>query len=410
METFVDALRDRFGNSAYEFRLESFKKFLRAKPREYKESPTTKDYVSISEGELEMLMGSSAEAGSAPIQTERHSAPSGGDILLVDGELQPVREISKVTIADLNSVSCNANRGTEVFMRVGKEREEHLINASWKNGYYVQIEDDAGQVNLDIENVYSGDFSIPTKSFIECGDNNSVIITDSYSSGKDNSNVFGKNIYIVVGKNSRVTYNYIQDKADHSTDITFVRSFLSEGAEFRIFHLNSGSSKVIFHNESEMIGDNSTFRTHGVSFSSDKQGMDIRDSSFQTGLSTHADISVKGAVTGESITMHRGNIDIEEVSVQSTGFYDSKLLLLSDKAYANSKPALIILNNNTRSKHGSAISSVDEDELFYLQSRGVDRNSARSIITEGFMVSAVEQSGSDRLINKVHELSRHVEL
>ncbi len=410
METFVDILRERFGNSAYEFRLESFKNFLKIKPRNYKESPTTKDYVAVSEAELEALMTYSPNKREDSGSVEPSIVNDGPNALLVDGELTAIKPVERVIISDLNSVSCSANRGSGVFMRSGKEREEHLINASWKNGYYVEIESNTGKVSLELENIYSGNSPVSMKSHIDCGDNNEVIINDSYTVRKDNDHSYGKNIYIEVGKNSKVTYNYIQDKQDRSTDITFVRSFLDSGSEFRFYHLNCGASKVIFSNESEMFGDNTTFRTNGVSFSSGKQAMDIRDSSFQTGISAHADISVKGAVTDESITMHRGNIDIEEQSTLSSGFYDSKLLLLSEKAYANSKPALIILNNNTRSKHGSSISSVDDDELFYLESRGIDRKDSKSIIAEGFMVSEVEHSGSERLINKVHELSHKVEL
>ncbi|MCL4314342.1 MAG: SufD family Fe-S cluster assembly protein [Candidatus Thermoplasmatota archaeon] len=408
METFADILRDRFGNSAYGFRLESFKNFLRSRPRSYKESPTTKDYVSITDTELEKLLeAGSGEAESSFAKTnEREPA----DVAIYDGKLKEDREISGILITDLNSVACSMNRGSAIFERYGKGREEHLINAAWENGYYLEIPDFHGNVTLNISNILSGSRSLATKSYIACGAGNTVNITDSYTSLRDNSNTFGRNIYIEVGQNSRVVFNYIQGKEDHSTDITFIRSYLSEGADFRIYHLNYGSSKVLFYNESEMMGDNSTFRTFGVNLSRNDQQMDIMDSSFQTGKSTHANIQVKGAVTDSSITMHRGNIDIEEKSIQSTGFYDSKLLLLSEKAYANSKPALVIKNNNTRSKHGSAISSVDQDEIFYLQSRGIDRKNARTIITEGFLSSYLEQSGSDIMINKVHELAKHIDL
>lgn len=408
METFADILRDRFGDSAYEFRLESFKRFLRSRPRSYKESPTTKDYVIIPDADLEKLL----ETGRmddihVPANMER---PKGVNAVLYDGKLISAEERKGILITDLNSVACSMNRGSSIFEKYGKEREEHLINAAWENGYYIEIPDNQGNVTLNISNIFSGDHQVASKSYIACGAGNKVNITDSYSSAKDNSFVYGRNIYIEVGQNSKVIFNYIQGKEDHSTDITFIRSYLEEGSDFRIYHLNYGSSKVIFYNESEMIGDNSTFRTYGVNLSRDNQQMDIRDSSFQIGNSTHAEIQVKGAVTDSSVTMHRGNVDIEERSIQSTGFYDSKLLLLSDKAYANSKPALIIKNNNTRSKHGSAISSVDQDEIFYLQSRGIDKKSARAIITEGFLSSYLEQSGSEVMINKVHELAKHIDL
>ena len=157
-----------------------------------------------------------------------------------------------------------------------------------------------------------------------------------------------------------------------------------------------------------MNGEGSDFRTQGVSFTDGSQAMDIRDSSFQLGKGTYADIQVRGAVSGNSVTMHRGNIDIEEESIQSNGFYDSKILLLSEGGYANSKPGLIIKNNNTKSKHGSAISNIDEDQILYLRSRGIDRETAESMIMDGFLSVSVEKSGNKLLMEKVHEFAEAV--
>ena len=136
--------------------------------------------------------------------------------------------------------------------------------------------------------------------------------------------------------------------------------------------------------------------------------MDIRDSSFQVGTACNADIQVRGAVSGQSSTIHRGNVDIEADSVKSTGFYDSRILLLSREGHANSKPGLLIKNSDTKSKHGSAISDVDEEQIFYLRTRGIDSNMARAIVMEGFLGSPVEKSSDKELIRKVQEYSREL--
>lgn len=108
--------------------------------------------------------------------------------------------------------------------------------------------------------------------------------------------------------------------------------------------------------------------------------------------------------------MHRGNIDIEEKSIKSTGYYDSKILLMSKDGFANTKPALLIKNNNTRSKHASAISSVDDDQIFYMQSRGIPKNLAKNLITGGFVGSTVEKSGDSILMERVEKYSEGIAL
>ena len=157
-----------------------------------------------------------------------------------------------------------------------------------------------------------------------------------------------------------------------------------------------------------MEGEGSSFKTFGVSYSDGDQKFDIRDSSFQTGIASSADIKVRGVVKGKSLTIHRGNIDIEEKSIKSTGFYDSRILLLSKDGYANSKPGLIIRNNNTKSKHASSISSLDRDQVFYLRSRGIPEAVARSMLTEGFLLANLENASSEILIDKVHTYSEEI--
>ena len=206
-----------------------------------------------------------------------------------------------------------------------------------------------------------------------------------------------------MGENGNMQYNYLQDKSTSVTDLTYIREFLDRYAQFHIYHINHGGSRVQFTDESVQLGESSDFRVYGVNFSGGSQGMDIRDSSFQKGIGSSADIQVRGVVTGKSSTIHRGNVDLEEQAVKATGFYDSKILLLSQEGLANSKPGLMIKNANTRSKHGSSISDVDEEQIFYLRSRGVDEETARGMVTAGFVGSVIERAGNPEFTRKVYE-------
>ena len=124
----------------------------------------------------------------------------------------------------------------------------------------------------------------------------------------------------------------------------------------------------------------------------------------------NADIQVRGVVTGKSSTIHRGNVDIELESVNSTGFYDSRILLLSKDGYANSKPGLQIKNANTRSKHASAISSVDSEQILYLESRGIGKDDATSLITGGFIGSLIERSKNEKFRASVEKYAEGIRL
>ncbi|MEM0158425.1 MAG: SufD family Fe-S cluster assembly protein [Thermoplasmataceae archaeon] len=403
MESYAEKLRGRLNDEAFEYRRDAFLAFLKAPVRNYKESPTVKEYVEISDADLEAMVNGQV--------TETDINDTATDVLVLNHELARSNISGQIRIRKLSTVISEdpALASKYVYSFLGKERQEYLINSAWMDGIAIEIPDRFSG-SLKISNYAHSSSSFCYKSIIIVGKECNIDLTDLYFSTGEGSGIQGKTIYLYVGENSKVRYHYLQDKGQGVTDITFVRQFMERFSEFTFFHINHGSDRVLFVDESQQKGDLSSFRVFGVNFSDRKQKMDIRDSSFQIGESTTADIQVRGVVLGSSSTVHRGNIDLEDSALKSSGFYDSKILLLSKDGYANSKPALMIKNANTRSKHGSSISDVDEDQIFYLRSRGIPTGMAKSMITAGFVGSMTERSNDEYFRNKVYEYAKGIEL
>ena len=407
MELIEDVIKKRFNDSSFEYRAHCFREFLKSPVRTFKESPTIKDYVPLDEDDLNNLLLDYEEYAELPDNNVE------ADILFVNDHIESVSENLKgrgVKVQDLLSVASETSHPLReyIYAYFGLDREEFLINATWKNGYLIYIPD--GVSNLEISVVVLTDSSNPSvlKNLIVVGNDSNCVIKDKYVNYSAGKSVHGKTVYMHIGKRSHLSYHYIQEKNADVTDLTFVKSFLEEFSEFTFYHVNRGGSRVIFSNLSYMKGEGSNFKTFGVSYSDNDQRFDIRDSSFQTGKACNADIQVRGVVKGKSLTIHRGNIDIEEMSVKSTGFYDSRILLLSKDGYANSKPGLIIRNNDTKSKHASAISSLDKEQIFYLRSRGIPEKLAKSLMTEGFLLANLEKSNDLEMEEKVHRYSEEI--
>lgn len=403
MENYPEILRTRLNDPAYEYRRDAFLAFLKSPVRNYKESPTVKDYVEINDADLEVMIYGKPEEGNAnPVFS------TDANISIFNDRITNVSiPDRKIIVKDLiNALSSEPELVSKyVYSSLGRDRNEFLINSAWRNGLFVYIPDGT-HVKLKIEQVSDASESYAKKTVIICGSDCNVNITDIHTTAGEGKAVQGQNIYCHAGENSRIQYNYLQDKSNGVTDITYIREFLSKYAEFTLYHINHGSGRVIFSDESVQHGESSTFRVYGVNFSSSDQKMDIRDSSFQQGKASSSDIQVRGVVTGRSSTIHRGNIDLEEEAIAATGFYDSRILLLSKDGYANSKPGLMIKNANTRSKHGSSISNVDEEQIFYLRSRGIDEEKARGMITAGFVGSIIERAGNPEFTKRIYEYAQ----
>lgn len=410
MEDYPEILKTRLNDLAYEYRREAFLAFLKSPIRTFKESPTVNEYVEITDDDLErMIYGEiTVPESNEPVKFEPNM-----DIVVDNGRIRVNSELEKqgIVVTDMKTA---LKKHKDLFKKYvnekyGDDRLEYLINSSWQNGLFVYIPSKVKEATIKTQNISDSTSSFAFKSVIICDDDTKLSLADIYGSTGDGDGVQGKNIYFFLGKRAKVQYNYLQEKGKKVTDITFIKSFESEYSEFSIYHINYGSGRVFFSNESQQFGDGSDYKVFGVSFSDGEQKLDIRDSSFQEGLASNADIQVRGVVTGSSSTMHRGNIDLEEKSVDSTGFYDSKILLLSEEGFANTKPGLMIKNSNTKSKHGSAISSVDDEQILYLRSRGISKDQAVNMITAGFVGSLIERANNEYFTQKVYEFASGID-
>ncbi len=399
MEQFADYLRTKLKDPAYDYRQDSFLSFLKSPLRDYKESPTVKDYVKIEGSQLESM-------ATTIFGRTNDQVNSDADIVLLNGFISKSKNIEGLFVRNIGDLKNEIP--SFVWEQKGKEREEFLINAAWSSGYYMQVEPER-DISVSLDAFYTHQ-SGSEKIVIIVGKMARLNIAESRYSMAEGKKMEtqGKAIYFFMEEGSTVNFNYLQDKGRNITDITFIRSFQKKNSSFNIYHVNHGASRVLFQNESCQEGDSSDYRVYGISFTDGDQQADIRDSSFEIGKNSSADIQVRGVVTGASSTIHRGNVDIELESVNSTGFYDSRILLLSKEGYANSKPGLMIKNNSTRSKHGSAISNIDSEQILYLRSRGIGLKDAANLITGGFVGSLIEKSNNQKFIDIVNRFSEHL--
>lgn len=83
-----------------------------------------------------------------------------------------------------------------------------------------------------------------------------------------------------------------------------------------------------------------------------------------------------------------GLIKIPSSAKNTESFLDIRVLLLDDKSHADVRPQLEIESNEVKASHAASISPIDPEQLFYLQSRGLDEESAKKLIVTGFLSHA----------------------
>jgi Fe-S cluster assembly protein SufD len=136
--------------------------------------------------------------------------------------------------------------------------------------------------------------------------------------------------------------------------------------------------------EMHLDGEGSEAKFSGCYFGNESQHFDFHTfQNHRVGHST-SDLLFKGALRGRARTVYQGLIKVHKDAQRSDAYQANRNLILSDKARADSIPSLEIEANDVRCTHGATVGQVDEEQIFYLMARGLDRAEAERLIIDGF--------------------------
>jgi len=105
----------------------------------------------------------------------------------------------------------------------------------------------------------------------------------------------------------------------------------------------------------------------------------------------------KGILDGKSRAVFNGKVFVRHGAQQTDAQQTNKNLLLSKEAQVDTKPQLEIFADDVKCTHGAAVGQLEEDELFYLESRGINPALARNLLTYGFAEEVIERIKIDSI-------------
>ena len=149
-------------------------------------------------------------------------------------------------------------------------------------------------------------------------------------------------------------------------------------------------------------GSGSQTNNYGIFFGAGEQKFDLHSKSIHVGVNTSSDMLTKGALDDSAKAIYRGVLKIHTTAFDSSGYQKEEVILLSEKAEADSIPELRINNNDIKKcTHGASIGQVDPEKLFYLMSRGLERKEAVKSLIEAFFASVCAKMGSEAFTEKI---------
>lgn len=187
-----------------------------------------------------------------------------------------------------------------------------------------------------------------------------------------------------VGRNARLNFVELQSWGKNVWSFTRERAqVMGDGNLEWIFgamgtHLTKNFSDI------DLIEPGAMGRMSGFYFTSGDQHLDHDTQQNHKAVNTTSDLLYKGALKDQSRSVWQGMIYVAPGAIGTDGYQANRNLVLSKGARADSIPGLEILADDVRCTHGATVGKIDEDQLFYLYSRGIPEKEAEQLIVTGF--------------------------
>lgn len=281
--------------------------------------------------------------------------------------------------------------------RLGSAKYAALHEASVKNGIFIQVPDQTEvQGTIEIHHWISGQTTIFPHTLIVTGKGSKVRVIDLFHSADDTTPglvISHKDLY--AGCHSQLDSIVIQNLNEVSRMIAINETATTRDARSKVFILNTGAAWVRTESFSRLEGSGAHSDMLSVSIPDHEQEYDQRTFQHHISEGAYSDLLYKNILYGRSKTVFSGLISVDEGAHHTDAYQTCRNLLMTDDGEANSMPGLEINADQVKCSHGSTSSQIDDDEIFYLQARGIAPAQARQLIARGFSIEAIERIGDE---------------
>jgi Fe-S cluster assembly protein SufD len=198
-------------------------------------------------------------------------------------------------------------------------------------------------------------------------------------------------VEILMAKGAELDYVNLQDWGRNVWNFTTERAKVGEEATLHWVMGGVGSKFTKSLIEADMVGPRGTALLSGVYFADGKQHMHYDTQQNHHAEACKSDLLYKAALRDDARAVWRGNIRVFPGAQKTDAYQANRNLQLSHNSRADSIPGLEIEADDVRCTHGSTVGKIEEEPMFYLESRGMPPNDARRLIVEGFFAPVIER-------------------
>ena len=237
-----------------------------------------------------------------------------------------------------------------------------------------------------IVHVFDGDgtASFP-RTVVRAGEASQVTVVEHLSySGGGGASFVAPIVELDAGPAANLRYCNVQELDRSAWQVAYQASRVAKAATLQSTTIALGGGYARVRTDSHLVGEGGTSNLLAVYFGDSEQMHDFRTMQDHDAPKTTSDLLFKGAVSGVAHAVYTGLIRVARGAAGTNAFQTNRNLVLSEGARADSVPNLEIEENDVKCSHASAVGPIDEEQRYYLESRGIPTEAAERLIVLGF--------------------------
>ena len=316
----------------------------------------------------------------------------------------PEKYADKVIIKDIFT-SMNDDHIKDSFMSVVDYAESKvtavhytLLNA----GLFIDVKDNAViEEPLQYIVISDKEQSLFNHVTIQVGNNAKFNFIENYvNNQKEDEAPFSLVSEVVAHEGAQINYSSITNQPGEKRG-TILRRGLTYRDSLINWNVAAMDEADVYHdNTTNILGDGSEANLKIVTLGVKEQKTYFNSEVVNQGLSSKGDILQHGVLLDRSHIVFNGVGFIVKGATGSNAYQSSRMLTLSSEAKADANPMLLIDENDVMAGHGASLGRIDEEQLYYLQSRGLTRKESSRLLVHGFLSPVI----SELTVDKIKEL------
>ena len=316
----------------------------------------------------------------------------------------PEKYANEVVIKDIFT-AMNDDHIKDSFMSVVDYAESKvtavhytLLNA----GLFIDVKDNAViEEPLQYIVISDKEQSLFNHVTIQVGNNAKFNFIENYVNNQKEDNApFSLVSEVVAHEGAQINYSSITNQPGEKRG-TILRRGLTYRDSLINWNVAAMDEADVYHdNTTNILGDGSEANLKIVTLGVKEQKTYFNSEVVNQGLSSKGDILQHGVLLDRSHIVFNGVGFIVKGATGSNAYQSSRMLTLSSEAKADANPMLLIDENDVMAGHGASLGRIDEEQLYYLQSRGLTRKESSRLLVHGFLSPVI----SELTVDKIKEL------